>query len=60
MAAPISTAVRTAGFTDDFGTAGQGVPDKLVVTPGFAAFFEIKTPTGKLRKGQRLRGALAP
>ena len=37
--ADITTAVRAAGFTVyDLGTAGQGVPDKLVVAPGFAAF----------------------
>ena len=43
--AAITAAVRAAGFTVyDLGLAGQGVPDKLVTAPGFAAFLEIKTP----------------
>ena len=60
--ADITTAVRAAGFTVyDLGTAGQGVPDKLVVAPGFAAFLEIKTPKGKLRRGQeRFQEAFEP
>ena len=60
--ADITTAVRAAGFTVyDLGTAGQGVPDKLVTAPGFATFLEIKTPKGKLRKGQeRFQQAFEP
>ena len=60
--ADITTAVRAAGFiVYDLGTAGQGVPDKLVVAPGFAVFLEIKTPKGKLRKGQeRFQEAFEP
>jgi hypothetical protein len=43
------------------GQAGQGVPDKLVTAPGFAAFLEIKTPKGKLRRGQeRFQSAFEP
>jgi hypothetical protein len=60
--AAITAAVRAAGFTVyDLGQAGQGVPDKLVTAPGFAAFLEIKTPTGKLRRGQeRFQMAFEP
>ena len=60
--ADITTAVRAAGFTVyDLATAGQGVPDILVTASGFAAFLEIKTPKGKLRKGQeRFQEAFEP
>ena len=60
--AAISNAVRAAGFTVyDLGQAGQGVPDKLVTAPNFAAFLEIKTPDGKLRRGQqRFQSAFEP
>ena len=60
--AAITEAVRAAGFTVyDLGLAGQGVPDKLVTAPGFAAFLEIKTPKGRLRQGQeRFREAFEP
>lgn len=60
--ADITTAVRAAGFTVyDLGTAGQGVPDKLVTAPGLPVFIEIKTPKGRLRRGQeRFQQAFEP
>ena len=60
--ADITTAVRAAGFTVyDLGLAGQGVPDKLVTAPGLPVFIEIKTPKGRLRRGQeRFQQAFEP
>ena len=56
----ITQALRKAGFeVHDLGLAGHGVPDKLVTrtlpdgTP-WAAFVEIKSPSGRLRPGQKL------
>jgi hypothetical protein len=56
----ITEALRKAGFqVHDLGLAGHGVPDKLVTRElpcgaPWAAFVEIKSPDGKLRKGQEL------
>jgi len=52
----ISAALRAAGFTVlDFGKAGQGVPDKLVVRGErpWLCWVEIKTPKGRIRETQK-------
>ena len=54
----ISEALRAAGFTVmDFGTAGNSIPDKLVVRQQsngkhWIQWVEIKSEKGKLREGQ--------
>lgn len=54
----ITEALRKAGFTVmDYGTAGQGIPDKLVTRPlpdglPWVCWVEIKMPKGKLRDAQ--------
>lgn len=56
--AQITEALRRAGFTVmDYGRAGMGIPDKLVVRPlpdgiPWACFVEVKTPTGRLQAVQ--------
>lgn len=58
--AVITAAIRSAGFVvEDLGLAGQGVPDKLVTRElpdktQWAAFIEVKSPKGRLRKGQEI------
>ena len=55
----ISEALRAAGFTVmDFGTAGNSIPDKLVVRikpdgTYWIQWVEIKSEKGKLREGQK-------
>jgi len=54
----ITEALRKAGFTVvDYGTAGQGIPDKLVTRPlpdglPWVCWVEVKMPKGKLRDAQ--------
>ena len=54
----ITEALRKAGFTVmDYGTAGQGIPDKLVfrLLPDglpWVCWVEVKMPKGKLREAQ--------
>jgi hypothetical protein len=54
----ITEALRRAGFTVmDYGTAGQGIPDKLVTRPlpdglPWVCWVEVKMPKGKLRDAQ--------
>jgi hypothetical protein len=54
----ITEALRKAGFTVmDYGTAGQGIPDKLVTRPlpdglPWVCWVEVKMPKGKLREAQ--------
>ena len=54
----ITEALRKAGFTVvDYGNAGQGIPDKLVLRDlpdgtSWICWVEIKMPKGKLREAQ--------
>jgi hypothetical protein len=54
----ITEALRKAGFTVvDYGNAGQGIPDKLVLRDlpdgtSWVCWVEIKMPKGKLREAQ--------
>ena len=54
----ITEALRKTGFTVvDYGNAGQGIPDKLVLRDlpdgtSWVCWVEIKMPKGKLREAQ--------
>lgn len=54
----ITEALRKAGFTVvDYGKAGQGIPDKLVMRDlpdgtAWVCWVEIKMPKGRLREAQ--------
>ena len=50
----ITDALRAAGFTVlDYGTVGQGIPDKLVKKGLWICWVEIKMPKGRLKIAQK-------
>ena len=50
----ITAAIRAAGFTViDYGTVGQGIPDKLVKKGLWICWVEVKMPKGRLKTAQK-------